>query len=193
MTEVAARRFDRRRRDATTQGSDRKGLKRSGERGSVLILALVFLVAVSLVVMALDGWVGDDLRSATNFANGRSLVYASAGAAELEIQILRYSYSTATASAIVCTPGGAASVTLDGQAVAVYCSIVINTTSASTRVVTLDACPSSESQTACTANPYLQAIVTFDDFSSANVDQCTSPSIETTCGAGMTLSSWVVQ
>jgi hypothetical protein len=163
------------------------------DAGSVLILALVFLVVASLVVTALVGWVGNDLQNSTSFGSARSLEYASGGAVQLEIEIIRYSYRSATASPVTCTPGGAASVTLDGEAIAVYCSVVLNAASASTRVVTFDACPSNESPNACTANPFLQAIVTFDDYGSSDVDHCISPSNEATCGTGMTLSSWILQ
>jgi Tfp pilus assembly protein PilX len=162
------------------------------DSGSVLILALVFLVAVSLVVTALVSWVGDDLRNTSNFKAARSLEYASGGAVQLEIQITRYSYSNATASPVTCTPGGGSAISLDGQSIAVYCTVVLHAASASSRVVTLDACPSIQTAAACTANPFLQAVVTFDDYSNANVDQCTSSSNDATCGTGMTLSSWVL-
>jgi hypothetical protein len=161
-----------------------------GETGAVLILAMVFFLTVSLVVTALMSWVSADLTNTGNFNVARSLDYAASGAAQLEIQNLRYNYIGSTTAPFSCTPGG--SFTFDGQAVVVYCSVVLNPASASTRTVTLDACASSQSAT-CVATPLLLAVVTFDDYSNTNLYGCTSTTKETTCGTGMTVTSWTVQ
>ncbi len=94
-----------------------------------------------------------------------------------------------------------------GIQVAVWCSTVWNPTSASTRVVTVSACltsviptPSTGSSltsvqtaaAACAANPGLQTILTFDDYSASNPTPnpgtCLTPP-QGTCGAGMTINS----
>jgi hypothetical protein len=71
----------------------------------------------------------------------------------------------------------------------VWCSTKWNPSSASTRVVTISTCISSQSAATCSANPYLQAIVVFDDYppglSAPNPNACV-----VYCGTGMTVSSW---
>jgi Tfp pilus assembly protein PilX len=162
------------------------------DTGAVLVLALVFLVVVSLIGGTLVAWVGNDLRNTTHLKGDRTFQYAASGVTEIEIQGVRYIY-TANVAWSNCTPGGGASFTLDSQALEVFCNTALAPTSAATRVVTLDTCPSSESQSTCTANPYLQAIVTFNDYSNANSYHCTSATDEATCGTGMSISSWIIQ
>ena len=91
--------------------------------------------------------------------------------------------------------GTSPSVTIGGNAMSVWCSLVWTPVSASTRVETFSTCPATESGSACTANPYVQAVVTFDDYPSpigpaypAGVTGCTAY-----CGAGITVNSWVVK
>jgi hypothetical protein len=165
------------------------------ETGAVLILALVFIVGVSLVITALAGWASNDLRNTSNFATDRSALYAVGGATELAISNARYSYS-ATLTTSACP--GTNPVTLDGESVKVWCSTVpfpaLSPPNPSiTRAVTFSACLASISQSSCTASPYIQAVVYFDDISStSNVDNCTSTSNQT-CGTSMIVDSWIVQ
>jgi hypothetical protein len=59
--------------------------------------------------------------------------------------------------------------------------------------VTFSACLASTTQSMCTASPYIQAVVYFDDISTtSNVDNCTSTSNQT-CGTSMIVDSWIVQ
>ena len=83
--------------------------------------------------------------------------------------------------------------TIDNESVDVWCVWSINEGSSASRVVTLSAYPSTQcGATSCSGNPYLQAEVTFNDFSSLNVNNCIS-STPTTCGTSMTINSWVVR
>jgi hypothetical protein len=88
--------------------------------------------------------------------------------------------------------GVSPSVTIGGNTISVWCGLVWTPQSASTRVETFSACPTSESASTCTADPYVQAVVTFDDYPSP-IGVATSSACTTTCGAGMTINSWVVQ
>ena len=60
------------------------------ERGSVLVLALLYFVSVSLVVTALATLTSNDLNNTTQFANQRALQYAASSATDLAIQSIRY-------------------------------------------------------------------------------------------------------
>jgi len=83
-------------------------------------------------------------------------------------------------------------VTIGGNEMSVWCSLVWTPLSASTRVETFSACPSTESASTCTANPYVQAVVTFDDYPTP-IGLATTSACTTTCGTGMTVDSWVVK
>jgi len=88
--------------------------------------------------------------------------------------------------------GTSPSVTIGGNAMSVWCSLVWTPLSASTRVETFSACPSSQSASACTASPYVQAVVTFDDYPTP-IGLATTTACTASCGAGMTVNSWVVK
>ena len=168
------------------------------EAGAVLILALAFLLTVGAIVGGLAGWITNNLNNSTKFASARSLQYSASNATELAIQGIRYNPSLATtqnanppapcwgtgSSSDVSTPEGTTSVDMSA-----WCSTVWTPSSASTRVVTISTCLSSESAATCAANPYLQAIVVFDDYppglSAPNPNACV-----VYCGTGMTVSSW---
>lgn len=169
-------------------------LRTRDESGAVLILALVFLVAVSLIVLALLGWVGNDLTNTVNFQNSRSAEYAANSATQVAIQKIRYAPMLGTGQTLHASPpsqcwsttsGAPSAVTTSGDAMSVWCSTVWNPSSSNTRTVTFSTCQSSLSNTQCAANPFLQTIVTFDDYPAGlnppNPDACTS-----SCGTSMT-------
>lgn len=164
----------------------------SDERGAVLVLALVFLVVTALTIYTVANWAGNSLDQTVQFNTASAIEFATGAAVEMEAQNMRYEYHSATTSEITCTPGSGSSVTINSVSVAVYCSIVINPDSAATRVVTLDSCPTSVSETNCVSNPYLQATVSFDDYSDSDKYQCVSTSDELTCGTAMSITSWDV-
>ena len=180
--------------------SERIHKSRAGdEAGAVLILALAFLLTTGAIVGGLAGWITNDLNNSTQFASARSLQYSASNATELAIQGIRYDPSLATtqnanppapcwgtgSSSDVSIPEG--STTSDDMSS--WCSTEWTPSSASTRVVTISTCLSSESAPTCSANPYLQAVVVFDDYppglSAPNPNACV-----VYCGTGMTVSSW---
>ena len=191
---------------------DESGVGRSGdESGAVLILALVYLVAVLIVVTSLAGWVTNDLNNTAHFSSASSSNFAEAGVMDVGISSIRYTplladsqaQGVATAPGYCWTPasGYVSEESLDGVTVAVWCSTVENLSSSNTRVVTLYACPTtltsassaSDAATAglaCQSAPNLQAVVTLDDYppggSAALTKQCTL-----WCGEGLYMQSWV--
>jgi len=169
------------------------------EAGAVLILALAFLLVVGMITGGLAGWVTNDLNNSTQFASARSLQSSASNATELAIQGIRYDpllattqdasppapcWGTGSSSDVSVPEGDTAS-----DDMSVWCSTKWNPSSASTRVVTISTCLSSQSAATCSANPYLQAIVVFDDYppglSAPNPNACV-----VYCGTGMTVSSW---
>ncbi len=129
------------------------------ERGSSLILALVFIVAVSLIITALATWALNDLNNTAVFSSARSLQNAAQSATEVAIQSIRYTPlisasvtpNTLNASSpSYCWGNGPSSelATTDftnvpfsgGAYVAVWCSTAWNPLSTNTRVVTFSTC-----------------------------------------------------
>ncbi len=171
------------------------------EAGAVLILALIFLVAVSLIVIALLGWVGTSLTATTSFANERSVESTATSAVNLAIQNTRYKFATQLLNASppqACWYGSGGTAQqppeLNNQQIDVWCSMVWQPYSANTRTITYSACPATLTNSQCAATPTLQAIVTFDDYAPgvgvpyANPVQCSSTGF---CGQSLTQNSWL--
>ena len=167
--------------------------QRSGdESGAVIILALVFLVAVSLIVTALLTWTGASLHATTNFQDERNVEYAATDAVNLAIQNTRYSFDYGTSTSNPYSPSGpmlnnatpqlCATYQVPGQtnSVDVYCTLVWQPYSANTRVFTYSACSTAGSNNAkpadCAAQPLLQAVVAFDDYPSGVASPSPIPS-----------------
>lgn len=168
------------------------------ERGAVLILALFFLVIVSLLVTTLLTYTGGGLTATNRLRSIRTTEYAAEGAAELAVQTVRYSSSEYLALAL-CSPGPSNVVTIGTTSMIVTCVGTYNyySPTGATRTITFTACPSSEATASCTSSstgtlaPVVTAQVVFDDWSSTDVNQCSGPTT-TTCGTGMTIENWVV-
>lgn len=165
------------------------------ESGAVLVLALVFMVVAALLVTGLTAWSGNDIKNIGNFKTTRSAVYAAGGAIQIATWNIRYSYQ-GTGSGFCPTSDSSTSTdpfTLDNEAIDVWCTITTNEGSSDSRKVTLSAYPVADcSPTGCSGSPYIQSEVIFNDYSSTNVNECSSTTT-TTCGSGQTVVSWVVQ
>lgn len=180
------------------------------ESGAVLILALVFLVVISVIVGALTEWTTNDLANSANFTTTQNVSNAASNAVNLAIQNIRYhpqlytSVNNTTTDLTLnssppsyCWGSGPSSQYIDPNSnnMNVYCTTVWNPTEANTRQVTVSACPVSWSaswttaQTTCPQTPLLQAIVTFDDYpqgvSAPSDVQCV-----VYCGSAMTINDW---
>jgi hypothetical protein len=172
------------------------------ESGAILILALIYIVTISLVVAALATWATNDLNNTTKFASASSIHYAASGATEAAIQAIRYNpipYATppkGVASTIggCWPPSGSTSVlTIDQVTVTVWCISREDLNSPNTRVVDFYTCLNSVSSSSCEASPIVAAVVDFNDYPPGGLPtmtmQCnflTPP----TCGNGITLMSW---
>jgi hypothetical protein len=76
------------------------------EAGAVLILALMFLVAVGMVVGSLATWASNDLHNTAAFTTARTQQYAVSGAMQTAIQAIRYTplLSTTTNASLGVSP-----------------------------------------------------------------------------------------
>ncbi|HVB51598.1 MAG TPA: IPT/TIG domain-containing protein [Acidimicrobiales bacterium] len=171
------------------------------EDGSVLVLALLYLVAISLILAALASWVTNDLNNSTKFSSARSLQFAANSATELAIQSIRYTPLLSAGQTLNASPpaycwgsGLPSELTgvdsVDGVNIEVWCSTVWTPSSGNTRVVTFSACLSGVSASTCAINPTLAAVVAFDDYppgvSTPNNGVCA-----VYCGTGLTVESWL--
>ena len=177
------------------------------EDGAVLILALVFLVSVSLIVIGLLTWVGTSLSATTTFGQSRTLEDAATSAVNLAIQNSRFTFASQMTNA---SPPSACwyannvaqqPQVLQGYSIDVWCSMVWQSSSAATRTITYSACPTggtgSPTQTTdpatCASKPLLQAVMTYDDYAPGLIVPSPSPvpCNETgLCGQTITQDSW---
>ena len=197
--------------------SDRgDAVPRSGdESGAILILALVFLVAVSLIVTGLLTWVGTSLSATGTFQNERNVELGLTNGVNLAIHNTRYQFDAGSPTPFLNNPSPELCGTYQipnessNNLVNVYCSMIWQPFSANTRVFTYSACaytatPTSSTPAAdCAAQPSLQDIVAFYDYPtggaaspSPNPTPCTpiqpinnSPG-NGSCGETMTQVSW---
>lgn len=181
------------------RASQRRADGRS-ESGAILILALAYIISVSMVVLALADWATSDLHNTSAFNSATETKLAYSGAMNSAIQAIRYTPDPSTtpttnvptpATPAACWGSGAYSqITLDGYTVNVYCQTTENLPLQNTRAVSLWACASTFTWAQCSANPELTAVVDFDDYPGGGAilltHQCTPPS----CGYGETLVSW---
>ena len=175
---------------------------RQDDSGAVLILALIFVIIVTISIFGLITFGGTGILNATNLEGQRSLEFAADGAATAAVQAVRYSnLGFNTTSVEDCLPDGAVlnpasptpqTMTVNGITMTVDCTATQLPASQPnvTRAIAFYACQ----QAPCLANnSVVEAIVYFDDSSASGLDECSSPTETATCGAGMTIDSWVVE
>jgi hypothetical protein len=194
----------------STKGSSSPLVPAGGEGGAILILALVFILLISLSVLGLLTFGGNGIKDATSLQGQRSLEYAADGATTAAIQAVRYSYyafngppttnTNFTNAPGDCLPDGAvltlpdtASMTIDGVTMTVTCTgalYTIPTPQQNTRVITFYACL----QGSCTSsNAILAATVAFQDLSPGGIYGCYDAPDSTTCGTGVVIQSWTFE
>jgi hypothetical protein len=198
--------------------SGKAAVCRRNEAGSSLILALVFTVAVSLIVTGLADWALNNLRNTSSFTSQRLLQNAASSATELAVQNIRYTPLLTTSQTLDASPPsycwGSGPVSelpisefssqpIGGNTeMAVWCSTAWNPVSANTRVVTLSTCPTNitssatgtaiaAAATSCSLKPELQGVVTFDDYPSGFASAPDPNTCTVYCGTDQTVNNWV--
>ena len=158
----------------------------------MLILALVFLVIVSGLVVALLDWSGNNLNSVAAFQQGSGMSHAANSAMETAIKEVRYSPTAC--------PSTGLSIPANGITIDVWCSPNPETESgtSASRQITFTVCANtaftagtcSSSPTSTNPPPYLTVVATFDDYS--NLSPIGSAVLcSATCGTTMRINSWV--
>jgi hypothetical protein len=177
------------------------------DSGAVLILALIFIIAIALIMLSLLSLTGNDIINASNLQSERALDYAADGATTASVQAVRYANTQFSGSSPqACMPNGAPSIELDSVTIIVECEGTSNdsqaapacmanrsTLACTTRVVRLFACTTGgPSCTAGSSALVLQAEVAFDDYSSppGSADVCAPSTGTETCGSGMAVVFW---
>ncbi len=180
------------------------------DRGAILLLALGFIVAASLIVLALASWATNDIKNTTTFVTVSQMQQDARSTANVAIDSMRYqpllgtnqtlnqfAYCWGTAApssqSFQFTTEGAGATQVNHATITMnaYCSTVWDPQSAISRVVTVDVCPSTIStMSVCVANPYLQAIVQFDDYPNNSTTARITGVCSTWCGQGMTITNW---
>ena len=190
--------------DAGDIGSRRVAARNShSDTGSVLILALVFVIAVSLIVVALADWATNSLNDSTKFSNASNLHYAASSVTISPFRVFepfrfrRILRLRASLHLLVIV--GAPPMSLTRQLARTTwhpgAATVEYLTQSATRVMTVYTCLLSAEPTgaACQANPLLTAVATFDDYPSYGgpplQEQCNQEQL--TSGEGITLQTWV--
>jgi len=173
------------------------------EDGAILLLALIFVLIVTIAIFGLVTFGGVGIKNAANLKGQRSLEYAADGATAAAVQAVRYSYFTFNnPQPVDCLPDGAvltipsttASMTINNDQVTVDCILGPQPTppvAQFTRVVTFYACP--QSVAPCNGNnSVVIATIDFEDVNSSGVGQCSATNTST-CGIGEVVGNWVVQ
>jgi len=182
------------------------------ESGAVLLLAMVYIIAISMIVGTLANWAMNDLNNTTSFKTTGQFKTALSSVTNLAIQNIRYTpdpsnpTSNPTALGTCWVPVSSPAVSqyvINNYNVAVWCTTKTAFASEKTRTVTLYACLStltssstagqiSTAMTNCQASPSLTAVVVFNDYPAQGAPgqtvQCNVGLGQ--CGEGMTLLSW---
>jgi len=155
------------------------------QSGAILVLALIFLLIGSFVVIPLAGLATTNLQATAPFITERQLEYAADGAMDLAIETVRY-------SATQGYPGGTCgsiTTTLNGQTVTVDCTSEAPGTSGAageddeSRYVSFVACPGGDTS-GCPGQSFLSATADYADF---------TPSGDVQVGYAVRILSWDVQ
>jgi Tfp pilus assembly protein PilV len=192
--------FSNGRRDMSNVRESRVILKtrtarRVDESGASLILALIFLVVVSVTVLSLSTWTTNSLNDVAQFRAPAAVRSAVDGAVEVAVQDERYNVTPTSITNVAATPSVVCdTVTVPEnsapQLFSIWCDTVqdLANTNGNTRVVTFDACSGSPA-TLC-SSPLLVAKVSYDDYAFP-VGQVLTTYCKSDCGKSMTITSWV--
>ncbi len=178
--------------------SARTSLRRD-ERGTSLILALVFVFAIGMVLIAIGGLAANALLTTSNARSQRTTAADAETAVTIAMQYIRYTPTPESPPS--CLPPSPTVPSSDPRLsqtnpVQVDCTISVAPTDARTRVVEFYACAwGTVSLQSCeTSDLLLHAEIVYNDLNEQGVDDCfTVPVVTTTsCGMDMSVDLWDV-
>jgi hypothetical protein len=166
------------------------------------MLALAFIIVVSVIVLALTSWATSDLNNTTKFSSVATLHSAVTSATNVAIQSIRYNpIPSTTPSSSAATPfaecwvpssGSVSQVPINTLTVSLWCSTQETLASPTTRIVTIDACVGAGATSLC-SSPVLTAVVDFNDYPTGGLPRLTQQCnyyADPPCGDGISVSSW---
>ena len=193
-----------------------RGQRNDPETGATLLLALVFLVVVSLLAVTLVRVAGNNLLQSVQFKSAQINQSATNSVTNVALYQTRYNFpaylqnNTApypcwTTAALLgsTTSPSSSSLTFPlnsgiGVTVSAWCTMTFDPTVAFDRVVSIYSCPIGISADACKANPMTLAIAMFSDFpTDLTATNCVAGEgrqtlgTDSTCGITMKLTSWI--
>jgi hypothetical protein len=112
------------------------------ERGSILILGMIFLVVISMTIASLANWTMNDLNNTRAFTAARNTTYSATSVANVAVQSITSGFTPPANNGECWAPAsggptGVSQLLNDGVTVAVWCSM-----NQTTQVVDLYACVS---------------------------------------------------
>lgn len=159
--------------------------RRFDDSGAALVLAVIFLLAIGLVLLAITNLAGG---AATNTFNLRSIRTSELQAENVVTEAIAESRANST----VC--GSTGTLLLSSQ---VYCLQKTNPLALQTRVVDFYGCPNATAGSPCSASGpglLVHAVVAFDDIPPDNptASQCSGAQTRT-CGISVSITTWDVR
>lgn len=158
---------------------------RHDESGAALVLALIFILAIGLILVAITGLAGG---AATNTFNLRSIRTSELQAENLTTEAI----TQARVSASVCGSTGTSILSSE-----VYCVQKTNALAVETRIIDFYACPNASVASPCAPSVpgmLLHATVAYDDIppNDPAAPQCSGAQTET-CGVSVSIMTWDVR
>lgn len=181
-----------------TRGTPRGATDCHTEVGATLLLALIFLFAVSLVVVAVVRWTGNDLSNTAAFRLAQTTQSEADSGTLVAIQFVRFNFLSSSLDGAPPASCWNSTVSMTdandptGQhAVNSWCMTrwYIGA-STGTRVVTISTCAASVPAGLCAEQPLLQAIVTITDGIAACGPLANASAAPNTCGEKLSISDW---
>ncbi len=172
------------------------------DHGAILILALVFLLIVSMTVFAVASLTTNAIADTVRFSNAQFTVTASNNAGSVAVQDSRTTFYQSTLNAYPPAPCGGTSsptaITTSSVSMDAWCTTqwFPLASSGPTRVVYASICPAGTSPAACAAHPYLEVVLDLNDTLSTNYSSCSpitsasASSLDSSCGITASYGLW---
>lgn len=168
----------------------------SSDQGSALVIALIFILAMGLVMGAITTFATNAMSNTINLNQQRATTADIESTATIAIDYVRNNYVDFGTTPSNCMPGQSsyATHTEPPASLTAFCTDDFNPGTPASRIVQFYVCPAG----ATCSHVDLYASVTYDDVppnAPASADTCTSPLAghPNTCGLGMTINAWDVR
>lgn len=177
--------------------NERIAKRTQSEEGVTLIVALVFLLAIGMVISAIASFASTAFMTSYNLGAQRSLEANAESAVTMAIENVRYTfYSFSSPTNCMPSQGIYPAAAGSPNRIAVFCAS--EPSSAQVRIVNFSACSVPSAATipytgsACSA-PVLFATVSIDDLPPGAASSACNSSTNQTCGEALTITLWDVR